>query len=494
MLAETPRNHLCCDVCYEKNNKDGFVPGTLKCELHSEILPEKDLSQCNVIYGVIYKEAAFHQSFEGDCFTCDVQKLPPIPTMPDYQCPYLPEDLQHNLRANDKVKGKNYNTRPKKYTEEAIAKSIDIAKLTVPQAIMYRLYTDPSCANLVLVTKSDNICVLWHALRTMRITPDHFRMTGSKFSFLRIEQANITIVGFENYFPGRLHDLLASYGCDTETSAFPAAFSQPSNFEYNGPVPELGYWTSPKDNAAKKAALQDVVDNIEGDWNFAEELAKSSQLKCLQFIQVICQFTSQCYRIQKSLGKADEATPFVHPFQVGISSISSFSYKLFSDHCLSKMNLMTVKSVETGVYTEGCSLVEYQYSMLLRERLPNSVLHGSFLSANGQFKGFKPIGSPDIYDETEGRAYWLHGCAFHPCVAPDCKVTNDRNKMDKSSKAYLDAMARIRSAKSFDDQVHRMKTKHPNLMRKVEEVVYECHFNTWLTDTPEGVAFQARLK
>ena len=410
VLSKTCPRFWVRDKCYFLNKELDFPHGTQKCDIHAEI--EDDNEDDTVTYGVIYRETETHEKFISSTYSCNSDIIP-CNALPDHNDWYLPDKYQNSKATCSKITTERYGRAPAHFSRDILVQSKGNEALSVEEQIIVDVQNDLSFANTVIFTKAENIGLLVRAIQKLgHSTNIKLKMKGHQFSYLQTGQNNVKFMAIENYLTGSTHTLAKSYGLSPAPNCFPRAFCQITNLQYSGAVPHYHYWTMPTDSLDKKEEIRAYVEQLSGEWILAKALSEHVEKKCLLLTQVLVHFLRQCFKIQEMLQRflKKDNVPFVHPFKSPIVSISSFAYKLLTDYTLSEHNLMTTEFTETGIYDHNCSIPEWYLSKKVQKDKPGNKLWGAYLKNTGSFRGFGRIATPDVYDETEAKCYWMNGC------------------------------------------------------------------------------------
>ncbi len=409
MFGQTYPRFWVCDRCYFLNKSQGLSHGTTKCEIHSKV--ETEVEDSVVTYGVVYSEIEEHEKFTAKSFTCN-NDLMPTKQLENYEGTYLPQSFQESKHTSSKITTERFGKAPAHFPPQLLLQNRGSKPLSVEEQVMFHIQSDKSFANTVIFTKSTNIGLLVRAMQKLGHSAKKIKMKGMRFSYIITAQNNVTFVAIENYLSGSTFNLAKSYGLNPEPNCFPKTFCQIFNLNYSGELPHQDFWTLPTDSIEKKKVIREHVAGLSKEWSMETALPNYVEQKCRLLVQVLVKFLEQCFQIQIMLQKflKMEAVRLIHPFKSPIVSISSFSYKLLVDYGLASSDLRTVDYTETGIYDHNCSLYEWYYSKRIRKMKPDNVLWGPYLKSEGAFTKFGKVGTPDIYDETERKCYWMNGC------------------------------------------------------------------------------------
>jgi hypothetical protein len=239
-------------------------------------------------------------------------------------------------------------------------------------------------------------------------------------------------------------------------------------------MPSLSYFEDLLDdnctNLEKKQYVEKHKDKV---WNFRKELKKTSAFKtsivaksCLLFLQDSINFQIQLLQAQNL-----PCDFILHPFTSEVTTLATYSYKMFLNFYLNKEQIYAVMH-ETTSKMKNISRGELELALMRENKYPDLHYQHAFSSPAGQ-KRFG-IYEVDLYSPVSKTVTQYHGCEVHCHLPPKCKNPNRQNlKFDTCTSIYGKSAAQVKlEQEKFE---HYLQENFPN---EVEHItyVYECRW------------------
>lgn len=316
---------------------------------------------------------------------------------------------------------------------------------------------------------TDNMACILELFSSLRLSPSIIRK-GNQFISLFYQPQAFLFLNASNYFKGCHEEIVNQFRLNLSPILFPVSFNNPTNFNYQGSIPNVNFFHDLLDTEEQKKLKMDYVKNFENVWCFKQQLALASSYKvevlaraCLKFLHSTLNFQT----FFKTLVGND--SPYVlHPFNLQVTTLSAFTYKMFSCYCLNKEEVYGI-SHESTKNMKTVSRSEMELVSFLEWKHPDRNYQHAFSSSQGQKKfGLYPV---DIYCPQTKEVIQMAGCRVHLHDENECK-DEGRKKLTKSiygkTKTELDRselQLRTLLDSDYQNEVSEYKT------------VYECNWN-----------------
>lgn len=247
-----------------------------------------------------------------------------------------------------------------------------------------------------------------------------------------------------------------------------------SNYDLEGKIPPLSSYEELLDS--EKRTLEKnlfVSENQESHWNFKLELKKSSAFKTRVLAKSCLRFLKDSIDFQvKLLDTLNIESDFVlHPFTSAVTTLPSFSYKMFSNFYLNRENIYAVMHESTS-NMKTVSRGEYELAILRESEKPDHQYQHAFSSSSGQ-KSFGPY-SVDLYSPITKTVTQYQGCEVHCHLPPAClKPSRQDLTFDTAVSLYGKSAAQVQG--ESEKFVSYVKDNFPAEVQSVE-FVYECEW------------------
>ena len=184
----------------------------------------------------------------------------------------------------------------------------------------------------------------------------------------------------------------------------------------------------------------------------------------------------------KLLDTLEMETDYVlHPFTSNVTTLPSFSYKMFSNFYLNRENIYAVMHESTS-NMKTVSRGEFELASLKEFKNPERNYQHAFSCPTGQ-KTFGPY-SIDLYSPVTKTVTQYQGCEVHCHLPPDCCKPSRQNLNFETAKSlYGKSAAQVETE---EKKFHDYLTKNCSEEVKEFEFVYECTWrnfkktNNWL--------------
>jgi len=134
-------------------------------------------------------------------------------------------------------------------------------------------------------------------------------MRGSKFMQMTI--GSLVFRDIMLQIPGSVKNLAKDFGCEHQKGDFPFMFNKLENYDYEGPIPDLKYFSLCTVKTEKQR--QDLIDwhrDWQGPWNFKEQLISY----CRNDVEVSCEIAKAYHDVWMEKGVA----PWLKPTGAGV--------------------------------------------------------------------------------------------------------------------------------------------------------------------------------
>ncbi len=280
-------------------------------------------------------------------------------------------------------------------------------KMTAIEKTLHDIITE-NLSNLCLVMLGHrSLVAVLNALLNNGMEPLSYKSKDGKLTMLTIPGVDIRIVEASHFLgASNVQKLAARNGLDPPATLFPRKMRRKkycsSQEAQSCPTIDmfLDFFDTTEDRKMKEA----FVASFEGQWHFWNELKKSADEECKIILTSLCQYIHFAYNLQSDLLKLPNSLPvqpkedelvYTHPFSKGISTNTSFLFRLYKVLLMPAHSLYAIDKEAKGLIQQSSKVEdEFVQSMMLSH--PHTTdIWTAYHSADGQ-RRFKGI-IPDMY-------------------------------------------------------------------------------------------------
>ncbi|HEY6435540.1 MAG TPA: DNA polymerase [Ignavibacteriaceae bacterium] len=103
------------------------------------------------------------------------------------------------------------------------------------------------------------------------------------------------------FLSGSLDSLSKVYGLEQEKLSFPYPFNKRQHYEYNGPIPDISYFTTFSDDKQKIEQKKKEIEQFEGVWNLKEKILEYTIADVDILTQIVLRFIEDTVELQRAL-------------------------------------------------------------------------------------------------------------------------------------------------------------------------------------------------
>ena len=402
-----------CNNCYKirkaYSEQNGLsLPQLFKSQIYSELMcmthknNNKNPSP-NVI--TLYKEEERH-IFKEYLF-CDDEISNCLPESLDtLTFPY--SDKKTNLskspfkmRKSRQTVSINFEQKIKK-TFNAPEKNSSINKL-----MMFICESDAFSNYVVVVSEARGLLALLEAFLKLNLIPNIIQ-DGNQVNLIEVPSLKLKFLYNGNYLKGSISHLAQQYGVPFENNFFPNSWNTPSFYNYVGKVPpkeDFYLFSDSKEDILKK---DEFHSKLTEPWSMQDALIRNERLHCQKFTLCCLSFVTQCFELQNLLRKKKpDKIGEIHPYGWKISSISGFTFAIFSYFFMNDFDMYSVMNPFAGNVTQT-SQGEYEWTSWLNWKNYDLNIETAFNSFNGQKRFGKH--AVDGYSSKTKTVYQYKGC------------------------------------------------------------------------------------
>jgi hypothetical protein len=202
-----------------------------------------------------------------------------------------------------------------------------------------------------------------------------------------------------------------------------------------------------------------------------ENLISTLRLECLTFLKSSLLFVTQCFEMQDLIKILFPAkTGEIHPFGWRISSISGFTFAVFSYYFMNDYEMFSVMHPFIGKNTKT-SLGEYEWTSYMDYTNSGEDITSTFNSFDGQ-KGFGKH-FVDGYSAKTKTVYQYKGCEFHFHIPPDCLNPKNAGRTIDSANSFGTPLKKLLERDQRESDILK---KYYSFDVKEIKTIYECEW------------------
>ena len=328
------------------------------------------------------------------------------------------------------------------------------------------------CTYVSLNENNENMATVLEALGTINLWPKIVK-AENRFILIKLECQNSLFLNASNYFSGCYFNLASQFQLSESVHIFPSKWNS-AFFPYVGSLPPFEdfqeFLDSKEINDLKQTAYKQLkTDN----WHFANELAEHLRSKVRILAFACLSFMKETFEFQHSLilSLRSQEILLLHPFSSNVSTLPSYSYKIFYNFFLNHENIYAAMN-EMSFNSVNVSNGEYQLALFLQTKFPENLYQHAFSSSRGQ-KNFGKY-FVDVYSPVVKTVVQFQGCSVHNHIPPHCKhpkrqkLTQD-NVVSPYKKSFSTTQSQLKKFESF------LKEKFSHQVSQIH-YVWECEW------------------
>ena len=473
-----------CNSCYKLQKKycdtnNITFPELFKSDVYSDFIC--DLHKNNTKseepnFISLYKEEE-RFCFQEYCFFDDNFKSPAI-TLGNFKIPYC---------ETPKIVSKE----PFKSKKTSQTVSHDFAKVLKSQFVKNEFAVDKFMNFICSENRMSNFTVVVSDPRTLllilklfvklNITPNVFQ-DGQKVNFLEVSSLKIRFVHMNCYMKGSIFDLAKYFYLPFELKYFPNSWNKETFYNYVGNKPNLEDFFLFTDTVEDKYNKKLFWDQLTVPYNFNVNLIETIQNESQLFFLCCIMFLKQAFELQDLIRNFVEnktqKLEYIHPFGWKISSISGFTFAVYSYFFMNDFNMYSVMQPFVGNSVLS-SRGEFEWTSWLNWKNFDLNILNAFNNPEGQ----KMFGKHfvDGYSPTSKTVYQYRGCQFHFHLPPDCSHYKNQDKNEDSLNPFGISLKKL---KERDNKQTEILLKYYSFDIKEIKIIYECEWQKFKKENP----------
>ena len=280
-------------------------------------------------------------------------------------------------------------------------------KNAMDKTMMFFCKLDVFSNYVVIVSESRGLLALLEAFLRLNLVPNIIQ-DGNQVNLIEVPSLKLKFLYNGNYLKGPISYLAKQYGVPFENNFFPNSWNNPTNYNYVGKVPPKEDFYLFSDSKEEKLKKDEFHSKIEEPWSMQNALIYNERWLCQKFTLCCLSFVTQCFELQDLLRKKKpEKVGDIHPYGWKISSISGFTFAVFSYFFMNDFDMYSVMHPFSGNVTQT-SQGEYEWTSWLNWKNYELNLETAFNSFDGQKRFGKH--AVDGYDAKTKTVYQFKGC------------------------------------------------------------------------------------
>jgi hypothetical protein len=241
----------------------------------------------------------------------------------------------------------------------------------------------------------------------LNVQPDLIQ-SGQKIIAMNVSGLKLRFLNYSSYLTGSLREIGEQYRISSDPHYFPESWNEQIKYNFNGEKPPLSEFFCYSDTNDDKEKKKVFHENLDVEWNLADQLIKSCRKDCELLSRSLLLFLCQCFELENKLASKTKKTPnAIHPFGGNLCSISGFTFHMYSFYFMNDFELYTVMNPYSTGSTQT-SGGETEWSSWLEWKFPQEQIIHFFNSPFGQ----KSFGRRhvDAYSEKSKEVFQYKGC------------------------------------------------------------------------------------
>ena len=234
-------------------------------------------------------------------------------------------------------------------------------KTAMDKFMMFLCHSDTFSNYVIIVNEARGLMALLESILKLNLIPNIIQ-DGNQVNLIEIPSLKLKFLYNGNYLKGTVSELAQQYGVPFETYYFPNSWNRPCNYNYKGRVPSVEDYYLFSDSTEEKLQKDEFYKTIEEPWCMQDALIKNTRLQCQTFTLCCLSFVTQCFELQELLQKKKpEKKGEIHPYGWRITSLSGFTFAVFSYFFMNDFEMYSVMNPFSGNVTHT-SQGEYEWT------------------------------------------------------------------------------------------------------------------------------------
>ena len=214
---------------------------------------------------------------------------------------------------------------------------------------------------VVIVNEAKGLLALLEAILKLNLIPNIIQ-DGNQVNLIEIPSLKVKFLYNGNYLKGTVADLAQQYGVPHDIYYFPNSWNKSCNYNYQGKVPPVHDYYLFSDSNEEKLQKDNFYKTIIEPWSMQDALLKNTRLQCQTFTLCCLSFVTQCFEFQELVQKKKpQKIGEIHPYGWKISSLSGFTFAVYSFFFMNDFEMYTVMNPFSGNVTHT-SQGEYEWT------------------------------------------------------------------------------------------------------------------------------------
>jgi hypothetical protein len=280
-------------------------------------------------------------------------------------------------------------------------------KNAIDKLMLFFCESDSFSNYAVIVSEARGLLTLLEAFLKLNLVPNIIQ-DGNQINLIEIPSLKLKFLYNGNYLKGSISHLAEQYGVPYEVNFFPKSWNNSCYYNYVGKIPPRDDFYLFSDSKEEKLKKDEFYSQISEPWSMQDALILNERLECQTFTLCCLSFVTQCFELQNLLQKkAPQKTGEIHPYGWKISSLSGFTFAVFSYFYMNDYDMYSVMNPFAGNVTQT-SQGEYEWTSWLNWKSYGLNLETAFNSFDGQKRFGKH--AVDGYCSRTKTVYQYKGC------------------------------------------------------------------------------------
>ena len=316
-----------------------------------------------------------------------------------------------------------------------------------------------------IVSDNNDMLTILQAFLKLGLVPEIIQ-NGNVINYLEIPTLQIRFLIIGCYLKGSIYQMATQYNITHKKIYFPNSWNCVDKYNYDGLIPKLNDFFCYSDTKEERQFKISFYVSLTGSWNMSNSLIHSLQNDTFIFVESALSFVRQCFELQTLISQVTKQNNGeIHPFGWRISSLSSFTYSVYSLFYLNKLEMYSVMNPYTGGKSQT-SQGEYEWLTWLNWKNYGWNIKTAFNSFEGQVTlGKRAV---DGYSENQKTVYQFQGCEFHYHDPSKCLDPKNKKRTLTSTNCANKTLLELKLSHEKEEE---LLIKHfPN---QVKNVVYQ---------------------